>query len=535
MGRRTSRSSYGGGGRDDNSTNTLTSFLLDSSSQVYEDEQQQEQHHKPRVRKSLHEQDKDASAAINALNQFIYQAGNIYKGKRLTKQEEQKLQDAANHVGLSMEIVNALLQQTADPNAVVKYCMASQDSFAKKIKNDPHLSRLLERHQAGGGVLKSGDFSFNLADSVWRVFMHKIIQQFIKDHNMKLGDVMSKSSITSQLYEQAVNQNEENQQQYDNRMVDHMTNPADMSNLHRDFTQERKKIAVRKSDAKKARQEAEAQRGFQSTKPFDDIVLRRNSNIPNMINTHSKHPQPESRDDDFSTRPAVPDQSRNLYQATDHDQTKRQSTASHNLSVKTESTPWGERIKRKTSNDQVFNSPSPTKKSKKVHSFVPEPNQSFLPNHQQETTGSTRSWKKKTNQQAHSFVPDHTHSFLPKQQENSGNTCWKAKRKSTTTNQISHSFEPEQKLSFVPPQKTGNTSWKSAKRKSTDQQSGLVSRGLAVFSGASSDSRDDERPKTRRSSNNKFQGRKSFEAPPPQHSYGKLYVLIESKAIHRIR
>jgi hypothetical protein len=42
--------------------------------------------------------------------------------RKLNKQEEDKLREEANHVGLPMEVVDALLEeQTVDSNAVVKY------------------------------------------------------------------------------------------------------------------------------------------------------------------------------------------------------------------------------------------------------------------------------------------------------------------------------------------------------------------------------------------------------------------------------
>ena len=89
-------------------------------------------------------QSEETTVTINALNQFVFQAGNIYKGKKLTRKEEEELREAAKHVGLSMEVVDAFLKQTADPNAVVKYIMASDNAFARKVREDPQLSRLLK-------------------------------------------------------------------------------------------------------------------------------------------------------------------------------------------------------------------------------------------------------------------------------------------------------------------------------------------------------------------------------------------------------
>ncbi|KAL3903925.1 MAG: hypothetical protein SGILL_010262 [Bacillariaceae sp.] len=232
-------------------------------------------------------------AVINALNQFILQAGNIYKGKRLSQAEAIRLQEAANQVGLSMEVVDALLEQTANPNAVVEYCMTSDDAFARRIKEDPTLSRILKRDGPFAG--KDG---LNLSSSVWRVFMHKIIQQFLRNHKMQIGDVMDKSSLTSRLYEDALKDDPVDSDDYENDFG--------VANIPRDYTEERKRVYISKDEAKKARQEAENNMGVHHSRtPFDDLMHR------NSIQFLPRGDFPiDSRDDDLSMKPCAMERER---------------------------------------------------------------------------------------------------------------------------------------------------------------------------------------------------------------------------------
>lgn len=189
----------------------------------------------------------EASAAINALNQFIFVAGHTFKGRRLNKTEQNRLKEAAEQVGLSLEVVDTLVEQTSDPNAILKYCMASNDAFARKMKNDQQLSRLL---QAGASPEIYGDF--DVAASVWRIFMHKIVQQFLKDHGMNLSDVMSKQSLTARLYEEAI-RNETKAS-----TVNFTSDQKGDSTIRRDYTRERQRLMISDEEAQRARQRAEA-------------------------------------------------------------------------------------------------------------------------------------------------------------------------------------------------------------------------------------------------------------------------------------
>jgi hypothetical protein len=210
----------------------------------------------------LRQQQMEHQAVISALNQFILQAGNIYKGKKLSRAETIRLEEAANQVGLSMEVVDALLEQTANPNAVVEYCMTADDAFARRVKQDPTLSRIFKRDGPFAG--RDG---LNLSNSVWRVFMHKIIQQFLRNHKMQIGDIMDKSSLTSRLYEDALKDDPVDSDDYENDFG--------IANIPRDFTEERKRVFISKDEAKKARLEAESKMGFHHSRtPFDDLMHR---------------------------------------------------------------------------------------------------------------------------------------------------------------------------------------------------------------------------------------------------------------------
>ena len=220
----------------------------------------------------------EKQVVINALNRFILQAGNIYKGEKLSTCEESKLRDAATRAGLSMQVVDALLEQTADQNAAVDYCMASDDAFARKIREDPH---------------KVGD-GLNVTNSIWRIFIHKIIKQLLKDQNMQLGDIMEKPLPTSRLYEEASKCDPSDGQ---------IRLARNMLRLPRNYSEERKHVFIAESDAKLARIEAESKMEFKSRKPFHDIANRK------LI--HKLPPSEdyvESRDDDFSTIPCATEQ-----------------------------------------------------------------------------------------------------------------------------------------------------------------------------------------------------------------------------------
>ena len=189
----------------------------------------------------------EASAAIDALNEFIFVAGHTFKGRRLNCIDQQRLQEAAKQVGLSLEVVDALVEQTSDPNAVLKYCLASDDAFARRMKNDPKLSRLLET-----GAKRENISGFDVAASVWRIFMHKIVQQFLKDYGMNLSDVMSRESLTSRLYKEAL------RNETKSYAVGFDYDQNGDSRIRRDYTMERQKLIISDQEAHLARQHAAA-------------------------------------------------------------------------------------------------------------------------------------------------------------------------------------------------------------------------------------------------------------------------------------
>lgn len=288
------------------SVNTLAAFLLDSASQPQADDDD----NGPSLRRDggrttgggtgvetpegptledLRQRQMEGRAAVNALNQFILQAGNIYRGRRLSKAEAGRLREVAARVGLSMEVVDALLEQTADPNAVVEYCLTSDDAFARRVKQDPHLSRMLE---GGAGFFQAGPNGLNLSDSVWRVFMHKIMQQFLREHNMELGDVMDKSSLTSRLYAEAFRDDAPREDDRHNGFETYGTANY-VSEISRDYTEERKRVMISESEAKQARLEAESNVGFQSRTLFHDLIKRNSFYASPQGGIHQ-----ECRDDD---------------------------------------------------------------------------------------------------------------------------------------------------------------------------------------------------------------------------------------------
>ncbi len=227
-------------------SNTLASFLAGSGRQ----EELRDVRSSERVSR-LRKQKEEASAAINALNQFIFVAGHTFKGRQLNPIDQRRLRDAAGQVGLSLDVVDALVEQTSDPNAVLNYCMASDDAFATRMKNDPQLSRLLATE-----ARKEDWNGFDVADSVWRIFMHKIIQQFLKDHEMQLSDVMSKESLTSRLYEEALRNEKKSS-------IDYGNDQLQLAQIQRDYTKERERLKIPEEEAKIARQKAEANMNFQ--------------------------------------------------------------------------------------------------------------------------------------------------------------------------------------------------------------------------------------------------------------------------------
>lgn len=206
-------------------TNTLAGFLGKKKSHrdIVESE---------RVSR-LRTQREEARAAINALNQFIFVAGHTFKGRQLNQKDQKRLCEAAEQVGLSLEVVQALVQQTSNKNAVLNYCMASDDAFARKMKNDPKLSKLLEED----GKRDSGG-KFDIAGSVWRIFMHKIVQQFLREHDLELSDVMSKESLTSRLYEEALRNETKNSSN------DFGNDQAEFARMQRDYTKERERLTI---------------------------------------------------------------------------------------------------------------------------------------------------------------------------------------------------------------------------------------------------------------------------------------------------
>ena len=303
------------------SVNTLAAFLIGSRSQAYSHRGRSEQSASPRTASFLRKRQEEASllrqreeetgAEITALNQFIFQAGNLYRGQRLTKDEEAQLHDAAEHVGLSMEVVNVLLRHMADPNAMVNYCLRSDDGFARKFKDDPNFTCMMEEGSLSGG--------FDLSSSVWRVFLLRIVQQFLKEHDMELGDVMYTSSLTNQTYDEALKNGAE-KSEYNNRF-------AQFSNSMRDFTEERKHVSIDSEEAKKARlQEAQVTSTAAPHPTFREVLEQGDSSshirqpLPvretsqGDSSSHIRQPLPvretshhalhtESRDDDLDSRP----------------------------------------------------------------------------------------------------------------------------------------------------------------------------------------------------------------------------------------
>lgn len=229
----------------------------------------------------LRRKNEEARAAINALNQFIFVAGHTFKGRQLNKTDQKRLREAAKQVGLSLEVVDTLVEQTSDKNAVLKYCMASDDAFARKMKNDPQLSRLLEEGAKDDG---SG---FDVSASVWRVFMHKIIQQFLKEHDMDLSDVMSKESLTSRLYQEAL------------RNEKRSADEAEAARIRCDYTTERQRLFISEEEAQLARQQAEARMDIPTYRSFLGLLP---SDGEDYIMSDC---QPIVTDDILSLRPGV--------------------------------------------------------------------------------------------------------------------------------------------------------------------------------------------------------------------------------------
>ena len=92
-------------------TTTMASFLMDSSGVDQS----------PNTAEALRQKQNDARIALMALNQFIFQAGNIYRGKKLNLNEESMLRESANQVGLSMHIVDILLEHKCHNFYVVAF------------------------------------------------------------------------------------------------------------------------------------------------------------------------------------------------------------------------------------------------------------------------------------------------------------------------------------------------------------------------------------------------------------------------------
>ena len=284
-------------------------------------------------------QSEETTVTINALNQFVFQAGNIYKGKKLTRKEEEELREAAKHVGLSMEVVDAFLKQTADPNAVVKYIMASDNAFARKVREDPQLSRLL-----GQGESYVNEGSFDLVNSVWRVLMHKIVQQFLKDHNMQPEDIMNKSSLTSQLDKEA---------EGDGQYAEFMPNPSELAKIRRDYTQERKELSIPLDEAKEARRAAEAMMFFEPHRPFHHI-LHNNERLLIVGGESMFHT--EARDDELSLRPGA-------YEINDWLEMRHTPSPSNGKTIYTSS---GERVAKRRSG-RTFTSPETKPHLDEIH------------------------------------------------------------------------------------------------------------------------------------------------------------------------
>lgn len=252
-------------------TTTMASFLMDSSGIDQS----------PNTAEALRQKQNDARIALMALNQFIFQAGNIYRGKKLNLNEESMLRESANQVGLSMHIVDILLEHTSNPNAVMNYCMTSNDSFATKVKEDPQLAMLLQQDAPSEG-------GFNLRSSIWRIFMHKILQQVLRDHGLEIKDVMKKSSVTQKLYEEALKSDLGClESEYNMRA-------AEREKMHRDYTKERINIFLSEDDIREARQNARSQMEFESKGMFQDLASQ--ENMPSILEGgHSS--AKEARDD----------------------------------------------------------------------------------------------------------------------------------------------------------------------------------------------------------------------------------------------
>ena len=218
---------------------------------------------------------------VNALNAFILQAGNIYKGNKLSTLDANRLRDVATEAGLSIKVVDALLKQTADQNA---------------IKEDPQLSRVLLENDQNDREKGCG---LNVSNSVWRIFMHKIIKQFLKEQNMQLTDIFEKSSHTRRLYEEALG--------YDSKQ----NNKFDTSILPRDYSEERKHVFITEAEAKQARMEAsEAMMKFQQYKNasvydlFNGASIESHREFP-ALTPHNTVGILDSRDDDLSMVPCA--------------------------------------------------------------------------------------------------------------------------------------------------------------------------------------------------------------------------------------
>jgi hypothetical protein len=250
----------------------MASFLLESNSRTNSKANRIESpRHQmsPNTAALLRRKQEDARVAILSLNRFIFQAGNLYRGKQLNRDEENILRESAHQVGLSLDIADALLEHTSDSNAVVQYCMESEDSFAQKIRKDRRLSQLLKQDAS------EPEGNFNLKSSIWRILMHKIVQQTLRDHGMDIGDVMDKSSSASHLHAEAMHNHE-----YD-------MNSAERERYGRDYTEERKRLTLPVDEITNARHRAIAQMEFHQSKgPFMDSSQSRNE-IPRRFTRNS--------------------------------------------------------------------------------------------------------------------------------------------------------------------------------------------------------------------------------------------------------
>lgn len=265
-------------------TNTLAGFLAGVSS-IDERSKHTTAHRNSLLRKQRDE----TTVAVNALNQFIFVAGHIFKGRRINQKDQTRLRDAAEQVGLSLQVVHALVEQSADPNAILHYCMASNDAFARRMKND--LSHML-KSGAGDGQVDG----FNVADSVWRIFMHKIIQQFLRDHNLKLSDVMKKESLTSRLFEEALAT--ESSEHGDRESTENM-DPA-QPRQKRDYSKLRQQVTISDEDARHARHQAEANLKFEPPRPFSST---RHNEADYVVTAHEGNAA--EIDDVLSLRPGI--------------------------------------------------------------------------------------------------------------------------------------------------------------------------------------------------------------------------------------